>query len=635
MSFQQVRRSMQCGILPSMASVNFERHVSSPWRHSETSPSVDSPVDYLLYASRRLNSHVNCCSCLNKTLVGRNVEPRRFDVSSLWNNLTLLIINHTMACAKYVDGDGAMELNNEVQEGLDKARYFVVEGVEQILSGNSDEIHSVSPSPGATALAALALLAVGRGFETAQQRGIQWLRQQQRGGWGKFPGDRPDEEITRIVGMVLQGSQGGWKAKLKLFSQARQFSTLILSLGQGVVPGLEGPSKDEILLPKVLEERILTKLPLYGRPVIVAASLLASNSQVGTQKGIKYLLEAQMTDGSWAEDVIATSLSILALMINGGYAEQTQRAGLWLVQKQYRSGGWPAFDQLKIWSIGWAACVFGETTQKASEIPWLFRAVEWLKRGQNTDGSYGSTPPFTHPDLDDTAVALIGLHQVLGEENQLGVNLLKQLQNADGSWGTFPSFQGIPPHVSSEFPVYISSVDVSIHVLEALWRRTRSQNESIWRGLTWVLAKQDKEGSFPSSWFEGPVYSTAQVLELLSKWKFSWKKWNVARHILGSRTKAQEFLLHAQNSDGGWGSVVETGLALAGLWRFEKAVPREVLDKGIRNLLIEQNSNGSFEPSYRGVYAKGWNYEEPLTTALTAIRALQRYQRLYKASFFR
>jgi len=93
--------------------------------------------------------------------------------------------------------------------------------------------------------------------------------------------------------------------------------------------------------------------------------------------------------------------------------------------------------------------------------------------------------------------------------------------------------------------------------------------------------------------------------------------------------------LHAQNSDGGWGSVVETGLALAGLWRFEKAVPREVLDKGIRNLLIEQNSNGSFEPSYRGVYAKGWNYEEPLTTALTAIRALQRYQRLYKASFFR
>ena len=540
-----------------------------------------------------------------------------------------------MACAKYIDGDGAMEFNKEVQDGIERARYFVVEGVEQILSGNSDEMHSVSPSPGATALAALALLAVGRGFETAQQRGIQWLWQQQRGGWGKFPGDKPDEEITQIVGMVLQGSQGGWKAKIKLLSQARQFSALILSLGQCVVPSLEGPTKDEMLLPKILEDRILAKLPLYGRPVIVAASLLASNSQGGIQKGIKYLLETQMTDGSWAEDVIATSLSILALMSKGGYAEQTQRAGRWLVQKQYLSGGWPAFDQLKIWAMGWAACVFGETTQKASDVPWLPRSVEWLKRGQNADGSYGSTPPFTHPDLDDTAVALIGLHQVLGEENQLGANLLKQLQNADGSWGTFPSFQGIPPHVSSEFPVYIPSVDVSIHVLEALWRRSRSQDESIWRGLTWVLAQQDEEGSFPSSWFEGPIYSTAQVLELLSKWKFSWKRWNIARHILGSRTKAQEFLINAQNTDGGWGSVVETSLALAGLWRYEKVVPREVLDKGIRNLLIEQNSNGSFEPSYRGIYAKGWNYEEPLTTALTAIRALQRYQRLYKASFFK
>lgn len=540
-----------------------------------------------------------------------------------------------MACAKYKDGDGAMELKNEVQEGLDKARHFVVEGVEQILLGNLDETHGVSPSPGATALAALALLAVGRGFETAQQRGIQWLRQNRQGGWGKFPGDKPDEEITQIVGTVLQGSQGGWMTRIMLLSQARQFSHMILSLGQRVVPGLDGPTPEEILLPTILEDRILAKLPLYGRPVVVAASLLASNSQEGVQKGIQYLLDTQMSDGSWAEDIIATSLSILAIMNKGIYPEQTQRAGRWLVQKQYPSGGWPAFDQLKIWAIGWAVSVFGETTQRPADIPWLNQAVDWLKRGQNVDGSYGSTPPYTHPDLDDTAVALIGLHQVLAEQNQLGVNLLKRLQNADGSWGTFPSFQGIPPHVSSEFPVYIPSVDVSIHVLEALWWRSRTQDERIWRGLNWILAQQDDQGAFPASWFEGSVYSTAQALELLSKWKFSWERWNTARHILVARKKGQEFLIKAQNSDGGWGSVVETSLSLSGLWRYTKVVPRGILDKGIRNLLTAQNSNGSFEPSYRGVYAKGWNYEEPLTTTLTAIRALQRYQRLYKASFFR
>jgi len=528
-----------------------------------------------------------------------------------------------------------MELKNEVQEGLDKARHFVVEGVEQILSGNLDEKHGVSPSPGATALAALALLAVGRGFETAQQRGIHWLSQNRQDGWGKFPGDKPDEEITQIVGTVLQGSQGGWMTRIMLLSQARQFSHMILSLGQRAVPGLEGPTPEEILLPTILEDRILAKLPLYGRSVVVAASLLASNSQAGIEEGIQYLLDTQMSDGSWAEDIIATSLSILAIMNKGGYAEQTQRAGRWLVQKQYPSGGWPAFDQLKIWALGWAISVFGEIVQRPTDIPWLNQAVDWLKRGQNADGSYGSTPPYTHPDLDDTAVALIGLHQVLGEQNHSGVNLLKRLQNSDGSWGTFPSFQGTPPHVSSEFPVYIPSVDVSIHVLEALWCHSRTQAEGIWRGLNWILAQQDDQGAFPASWFEGAVYSTAQALELLSKWQFSWGRWNTARHILVARKKGQEFLIQAQNGDGGWGSVVETGLSLSGLWRYTKVIPRGILDKGIRNLLTAQNSNGSFAASYRGVYAKGWNYEEPLATTLTAIRALQRYQRLYKASFFR
>ncbi|SHH90539.1 prenyltransferase/squalene oxidase repeat-containing protein [Desulfosporosinus lacus] len=528
-----------------------------------------------------------------------------------------------------------MELKNEVQKSLDLARLYVSEGVQQILQGKVDELHSVSPSQGATALASLALLAIGRGYENAQQRGIKWLKQQDQGGWGKFPGDKPDEEITQIVRMVLRGSEGGWKAKIKLLSQTKRFSHVILSLGQRVIPGLEGPSPEEILLPTILEDRILTKLPIYGRSVVVAASILGSNSQEGVHQGIQYLIKTQMQDGSWAEDIIATSMSILAMISKGIHTEQTQRAGRWLVQKQYPSGGWPAFDQLNVWSIGWAVSIYGEITQNPSDIPWLDEAIDWLKRAQNLDGSYGSTPPYTHPDLDDTAVALIGLHQACGERNQLGSDLLKKLQNADGSWSTFPSFQGIPPNVSSEFPVYIPSVDVSIHVLEALWRASRSQEEIIWHGLNWILAQQDEQGAFPASWFEGSVYSTAQALELFSKWKFSWERWNTARHILGARKKGLEFLIEAQDSNGGWGSVVETSLAIAGLWRYSKNFTEKIIDNGVKNLLSAQSNNGSFEPSHRGIYAKGWNYEEPITTTLTAIRALQRYQRLYKNSFFR
>ncbi|AET68953.1 hypothetical protein Desor_3464 [Desulfosporosinus orientis DSM 765] len=528
-----------------------------------------------------------------------------------------------------------MELKKEINECLDQARSYVSEGIEQILSGKLDESHSVSSSPGATALASLALLAVGTGFENAQKRGITWLKQQNHGGWGKFPGDKPDEEITQIVRMVLNGSEGGWKAKIMLLSQLKRFSSVILSLGQRVVPGLEGPTPEEIQLPTILEVRVLNKLPIYGRSVVVAASLLASESQKGIQDGLQYLLKTQMEDGSWAEDIVATSMSIMAIMSKGYYTEQTQKAGRWLVQKQYLSGGWPAFDQLKIWAVGWAVSVFGETIRKPSEVSWMEEAVDWLKRAQNKDGSYGSTPPFTHPDLDDTAVALIGLHQVSGERNQPGIQLLYRLQNRDGGWSTFPSFQGIPPHIQSEFPVYIPSVDVSIHVLEALWRSSRSQESSIWRGLQWILAQQNQQGAFPASWFEGDVYSTAQALELFSKWKFNWDHWDMARHMFVARKKGQDYLIKEQDDNGSWGSVVETGLAISGLWRYMRSVPPGVMEKGIRNLLTMQYKNGSFQPSFRGIYAKGWNYEEPLTTCLTAIRALQRYQRLYKASFFR
>lgn len=237
-------------------------------------------------------------------------------------------------------------------------------------------------------------------------------------------------------------------------------------------------------------------------------------------------------------------------------------------------------------------------------------------------------PPFTHPDLDDTAVALIGLHMA-GVENPIGLNLLRQLQNNDGSWGTFPAFKGIPPDISSGFPVYIQSVDVSVHILEAIWLSSRSQEGQFWRGFNWVLSQQDDQGAFPASWFEGSIYGTAQVLELFGKTKISWERWNNASQIFEARKKGLEFILQAQNDEGGWGSVVETSLALSGLIRYAGVVPRVVLEKGIRNLLGAQRGNGSFEPSYQGIYAKGWNYEEPITTTLTAIRALQRYRRLY------
>jgi hypothetical protein len=377
----------------------------------------------------------------------------------------------------------------EIKESLQKANQYVSTGIEQILNGQVRESHGVSISPGATALATLALLAIGRGFEVTQKRGAQWLWQNKSAqGWGKFPGDEPDEEITKIVRTVLQGSEGGWIARIRLIAQAKQFSRMILSLGERVVSGLEGPTPEEIKFPKILEESVLKKLPLYGRPVVVAAALLTTaNNQIGIQQGVNYLLQTQTENGSWAGDIVATSMCILALLRFHGDNNRIQKAAIWLAQKQYQSGGWPAFDQLQNWAIGWAIAIMSET-DLLRDASWSKQALEWIKKAQNMDGSYGSTPPFTHPDLDDTAVALIGIHQALCKTDGETVRLLKRLQNKDGSWGTFPSFKGTPPNIKCEFPVYIPSNDVTIHILEALWQfDSQSKDSPIWRGLDWLL----------------------------------------------------------------------------------------------------------------------------------------------------
>lgn len=528
-----------------------------------------------------------------------------------------------------------MKYTDEVNESLRKAREYVLAGGDQILNNRLDSMHGVSPSPGATALATLALSLLGNGFTRRSELGLNWLWQnRQENGWGKFPGDKPDKEISRLVRTVLTGCDGGIFGKLFLLSQVQGLSNLILALGKNVVHGLEGPKPNEIRLPEILNEHVMQKLPHYGRPVIIAASILAAEDkgQYGVSQAIEYLSKTQMSDGSWSEDIISTSLAILAKIRVNVFDESLIRAGRWLSERQYEDGAWPAFNQLQTWAMGWTLNIFMEFERSQKEDAWLFQAVKWLEKGQNSDGSYGGTPPFSHPDLDDTAIALLGLQQFPETKTNYIAEFLRKFQNDDGSWGTFPSFNGVPPSLECEFPVYISSTDVTLHILEALWGNDYNKyKKEIYRGLHWLIGQQHKSGEIPSVWFEGPMYSTAQTLELLAKYRIGWGQWRISREIFDSQNKACKYLLSNQNSDGGWGSsVIDTSLTLAALYYYKKDVPREVYEQGIKEILARQLSNGAFPSSYQGIYAKGWNYEEPITTALTAIRALERYKLLGK-----
>jgi len=317
----------------------------------------------------------------------------------------------------------------EVQESVKIARLFVLEGGEQILRGRLDEAHGISISPGATALAALAQLVLGHEYKDSRQAGLKWLKQnRQDKGWGKVPNGDADKEITRLVQRVQLASHSGQLAKYFLPGQARELGNIVLALGQQVVHGIEGPEPGETRLPHILTDSALHKLPPYGRPVVVAAALLAADNlnQFGVREAVAYLGDCQMADGSWSEDIIATSLAAIALVRARISGERLTKAGQWLQAKQYKNGGWPAFDQLFTWSVGLSIHFLLEFSQSPEERDWISRAAAWLAAGQNSDRSYGSTPPFTQPDLDDTAVALLALLHFDNRSAQCAADLLRR-----------------------------------------------------------------------------------------------------------------------------------------------------------------------------------------------------------------
>lgn len=522
----------------------------------------------------------------------------------------------------------------EVNESLRIARLYVLEGGEQILTGHLDEAHSITICPGATALATFTLLLLGSNNKDSYQKGLKWLgTNRTRQGWGKVPTGKADKEVTSLVQKVLLASKNVGLAKLFLPSQGRELSQIVLKLGQHSVPGMKGPEPEEISLPNILSEKVLVKLPPYGRPVVVAAALMAVKdlNHPGVWEAVDYLSDMQMEDGSWCEDVVATSLATIALVRAKVTGHKVDRAGRWLKSKQYESGAWPAFDQLFNWSIGLALSTLTGLTLELREREWLKRASIWLAKNQYADGSFGSTPPFTQPDLDDTALGLMGIkHFDIATANR-SAELLRKLQNEDGSWSTFPSYKGNPPSVECVFPIYIPSPDVTIHALGALWGMSgRNGNKEVFGGISWLLQQQLPSGEVPGTWYEGPIYATAQTLEFLYKGANVWRTWPIRDQIYAVQKKALEYLLPLQNADGSWGSsVVETSLVLSALLISEAKLHPERLAKAISYLQSCQLVNGSFQPSYQAIYAKGWNYEEPLTTSLITIKAMEKYKLLF------
>lgn len=414
------------------------------------------------------------------------------------------------------------------------------------------------------------------------------------------------------------------------------------------------------------------------------------------RRTLHVLEEIQPSNGGFLEATPLTSFVAMSLA-GSGRADHivTRRAIQFLRQSVRTDGSWPIDTNLGTWvttvSIN-ALTESHENRDKAPRAPTVldgflkeeseqeaalkpeerYNVERWIlsqqqqQRHRYTNAAAGGWAwtdlPGGVPDADDTAGALLALRnlewdpkQRMGEGMAEGIKWLLDLQNDDGGIPTFC-------HGWGTLPFDRSSPDLTAHAVRAWlgWfahcepALQDSVQKALRRAVTYLLKSRREDGSWIPLWFgnqfapneENPTFGTARVLPALvdlvslgEKASFLTKKQRGA--VSGAISAATQWLLEAQDTEGGWGgcagalaSVEETALtvhALARVVRVASDLQREELQAALERgtaWLIERVESGTWmEPSPIGFYfARLWYYEKiyPLAFTVAALRAVSK-----------
>ncbi len=285
-----------------------------------------------------------------------------------------------------------------------------------------------------------------------------------------------------------------------------------------------------------------------------------------------------------------------------------------------------------LWDTAYALFALGESGVPRSEAR-LVAAADWMLRKQvtrsgdwafknwraNPGGWYFEFNNEFYPDVDDTAMVLLGLAQVdhpdegyMHKSVERARGWLLSMQCKNGGWASFDKnnnrmvFQYVPfaDHNAMLDP---ATVDITGRVLEMLSGAGVSrQHPVVKRAIKFIRQQQEADGSWFGRWGVNYLYGTMQVLRGL--------------RAIGEDPheayiqQAAEWLRMVQNADGGWGETCESyddpskkgvgpstasqtawavlGLLAAGDTRSDS------LARGIAFLLQTQQKNGNWEEPY-------------------------------------
>jgi squalene-hopene/tetraprenyl-beta-curcumene cyclase len=390
------------------------------------------------------------------------------------------------------------------------------------------------------------------------------------------------------------------------------------------------------------------------------------------RRAAEWILARQEADGCWGGIQPPWVYSLLALHLLGYSLDHPSlRAGLagleGFVLREKTADGWVRrleACQSPVWDTVLAVTALLDAGVPADD-PAVAQASDWLLGEEvRVPGDWAVRRPGlapggwafefhndTYPDTDDTAEAVLALRRVgLTDRSALdrGVAWLIGMQCKDGGWGAFDADNTRTlctklPFCDFGEVIDPPSADVTAHVVEALAAEGLADGVACRRGVQWLLAAQEPDGSWFGRWGANYVYGIGGVVPALIAA-------GIAADSLCIR-RAIRWLEQHQNDDGGWGedlrsydnrawagrgesTASQTAWALLALLAAgegsdarARGEQLDVVRRGVRWLCDTQRSDGSWdEPQFTGTGFPGDFYiNYHLYRMVFPITALGRY----------
>jgi len=294
------------------------------------------------------------------------------------------------------------------------------------------------------------------------------------------------------------------------------------------------------------------------------------------QRAIQWILEHQEADGAWGGIQPPWVYSLIALHHAGEeeFADALDK-------------GFDGFDSFAIEdedtcsvqaciSPVWDTCLAQLALLEsgvADNDPMVQLSSRWLMDNQIlAEGDWQvrakDTPPGgwafefhneKYPDIDDSSEVIIALALARlegGDETdrqeaiRRGVEWIEGMQSRSGGWAAFDKDNDrwyVARIPFSDFGETLDppSADVTAHAIEMLALEGKTYNARVQRGIAWLRAAQEPDGSWFGRWGANYIYGTGAAVPALIAAGVSPDDPSIRRAV--------QWLAARQNADGGWG----------------------------------------------------------------------------------